>query len=281
MKVLTFFNEKGGSGNTTLTALCADYFAYKLHEPVYCVDFDGPSFQLYNIRENDVGLLKSNLREKGAEPLKSNHVSAFARECASTTHPYGISKQLMPRDITQEYLQKLAQSMVKRISSSPGYLFLDFPGSLRPNDPAYYFITRGYIDLVVMPVDSDRQSQKAALSSFDILKENYKGDGSLNDRTVVLWNREATKERQGNRDWYSSANEYFKRLRIPVVEKRVRDILIARRDADTFGFIRNTLCWPENNIHKACGYLPLIFDEIKARVDGKWDKNKKIEIYGE
>lgn len=269
MKVLTFFNEKGGSGKTTLTALCADYFAYKLHEPVYCVDFDGPSFQLYNIRENDVEL------------LKANPVSAFARESASTDHPYKINQCQMPRDVTPDYLQKLAQSMVRQTSSSPGYLFLDFPGSLRPYDPAFYFITRGFIDLVVIPVDSDRQSKKAALSTFAILKENYKGPGSLNDRIVALWNREATKERQGNRDWYSSGDEYFRMLGIPVAQKRVRDILIARRDPDTFGFIRNTLCWPENNIRKACNYLPSIFDEIKARVDGKWNDQKKIEIYGE
>lgn len=269
MKVLTFFNEKGGTGKTTLTALCANYFAYKLRQPVVCVDYDAPSYQLFNIRQNDNKL------------LKANKLSAFAKECALSPEAYRIYTQTLPATVTPAYLAELAKSMMKMVSGLDGYLFLDFPGSLRPLDPAFYFITRGLIDLTIMPVDSDRQSEKAALSTFDILRDKYIGPGTLEDRTLVLWNREATKERQGKRDWYAQGNTSFGMLGIPVAERKVRDILIARRDADTFGFIRNTLCWPENNIRKACGYLPSIFDEIKARVDGEWTEQKKLEIYGE
>lgn len=261
MKVITIFNEKGGSGKTTLTALCASYFAYQLNLPVWCVDFDNPSYQLLNIRSNDEFIIRNNA------------LSAIARASVGN-RPYPISPIAPPLMITPDYLKELGESMRKRIASKDGYLFLDFPGSLSNTDPAFYLITRGFVDLVVIPVDSDRQAIKAALGTIARLSEHYVGSGRISDRLLVLWNREAGKERQevrqGGRDWYRDGAEAFRRMGVPTASNRVHEILIARRDGDTPGFIRNTLCWPKNNIKRACPYLPAIFDELLARVDGTW-----------
>jgi hypothetical protein len=47
-----------------------------------------------------------------------------------------------------------------------------------------------------------------------------------------------------------------------VANERIRELLLARRDANSPGFIRSTLCFPMTNILRAAPYLPALFEEI-------------------
>lgn len=269
VKVITFFNEKGGTGKTTLTALFASWLAYDQHERVFVFDMDYPMFQLYNLRENDINICASNPNSQFALAAAANR-----------QYTYPVGKAAGRTSFTEENLKEIAARLKEQMKrAGEGYFLLDFPGRYLSNDPIHYLSRKGMIDLVVFPIDTDNQSRASALQTYHTMQQVYE-DRNGSQNAVFLWNREASKERLGRKDWYSEPNRVFAQLGIPVIEKRVRDILIVRRDASTFGYVRNTLCWPQNNVNKACGYIGEIFSEIKSRADGTWNESKKIEIYG-
>lgn len=255
MRTLTFFNAKGGTGKTTFTVLMASWLAYKEGVPVVVYDCDYPSYQLWNMREAD------------KEILKKDPVSMFAR--LSAGHPYyGIAKAMGHDTFLPAQLKFIGEQIAKMRSEKEGYLLLDFPGRFLPNDPVWFLVKESLLDLVVFPVDTDFQSRADALNTYFAMQKLRRGG----QPAAFLWNRETQAERRGRRDWYGDSTQTFAKLGIPVIGQRMRDILIARRDASTFGFIRNTMCWPQANIDKACPYIEDIFGEIKSRLDGTYAK---------
>ena len=58
MKVLTFFTVRGGSGKTVLSAAFASYVSYILGKRAMVLDFDGPEYNLYNMRLRELSLMK-------------------------------------------------------------------------------------------------------------------------------------------------------------------------------------------------------------------------------
>jgi len=254
MKIFTFFNEKGGTGKTTLTVLFASWLAYCKKHNVRVVDCDYPSFQLAAMRKLEVAYMKEN-------PL-----SPMAR-LATLSAPYPLGKAMVKERFAKADLERIA-SEIRRQCSGDGYMLLDFPGRFLAGDPAYDLIQRGMIDLIAFPIDTDRQSRAAALNTWrEIRKINP------SQKMVFVWNRETAQERRGTKDWYSAADAAFRGAGIEVAATRVRDVLIARRDSTTFGFIRSTMCFPEANVRRACPSLLPLFEEMKARLDGTFTKD--------
>lgn len=270
MKVVTFFNEKGGTGKTTATALFASWLAYHKDESVTALDFDYPSYHLSKIRDTDQRmLLPENL--------------AFVRAVAGRK-PFPMYKMPGKGTYTQKDLESLAAYVRRLRDEGEGYLLLDFPGHFLPGDPVHYLAYEGLIDMFVFPIDSDRQSRTSALLIASTLRaEAFGRDAGKPDgqKMLFLWNRETGAERKGKRDWYEESDRLFARLGIPVAGVRMREVLIARRDPNTYGFIRSTACWPEVNIKRQAPWLYPLFEEIKARIDGTWDDAERERIYGE
>lgn len=272
MKVVTIFNEKGGTGKTTLLSMFASWLAYEKKERVAVYDFDFPSYQLHNMR-----LLEEETLKRGASDL--------AKLCAGNEF-YPIARvKGNYTGFTPRELGTLVSQMKKVRDSYDGYLLLDFPGRFLRNDPSYALMAAGLVDLVVFPVDTDRQSLSSALNLVSILRGKpgapFLEPGTKESQDVLfVWNKENRAERRGNRDWYGEWDAFLEKMDIPVACARIRDILIARRDFGTFGFIRSTVCWPAQNINRSAPYLEKIFEEMKARLDGQWNKKKKNELYG-
>lgn len=268
-KIITFFNEKGGTGKTLFTALFSSWLSYHKHEQVLVFDMDYPMHQLYNIREKDKDIVLKMPKSPFAQMAGAN-----------LGHYYPIGKAGQKTTFTQSDLEYIEKFLRRQSAMAPNaYILIDFPGRYLETDPVYYLSSRGILDYVIFPIDSDTQSRASALSTYHKMREVYCGPGK-GQKAAFLWNREAQKERVGKRDWYAEPNRLFERMGIEVIGTKVRDILIARRDASTFGFIRNTLCWPEQNVAKACGYIDTVFEEIKLRIDGKWNEQTKNQLYG-
>lgn len=278
MKTLSFYNEKGGTGKTTLTALFCSWLAYQEKEPVIALDLDFPSFQLDAMRQNDIKVY--------SELAKTSPLSPVVRLCQEN-EPFRLGKINEKNSMfTQADLASIGRTLTQ-MREQPGYLLLDFPGRYFGGDAqgqgedAISFLSRnGLIDLVVFPIDSDRQSIASALEISHRIRKAAQEAGRTQE-VLFLWNREAQKERKGSRDWYSDSEKVFAKMGIPVVGDRIHDVLIARRDIGTFGFIRNTLCWPRQNVAKACSNIENIFREVRARLDGTWTEEMRKEIYGE
>lgn len=255
MKVVSFFNEKGGVGKTTLTALFASFLAYKEKERVVVLDCDFPSYQLWGMQQLDVKALR--------EGMSAGRIGLSLAQLCRGNNFYKVGK-IEGRDVYGEAELSVISERIRRMrSSDSGYMLLDFPGRFLPNDPAARLSAEGLLDLVVFPVDSDRQSRSAALSTFARMKRQ----GTGRQRCAVLWNRETQVERRSKGDRYAEPEKAFESLGIPVIRTRIREILIARRDSNSQGFIRNTLCWPQQNIDRACPWIEDAFREIRLLID--------------
>lgn len=253
MKVVTFFSAKGGVGKTTLSVIFSSWLSYSQKEKVFVTDFDYPSHHFFSLRQHEINVF--NDPEQGA---------ALRRMTLGNTL-YPITKCNGKTSFTQEELASIVAGVRREKFNHPEncYLILDFPGRFLPDDPVNVLVRNGLVDLVVFLADTDRQSKSDAVMVNKEMSRNHQ-------KTLVLWNREAQNERTGKRDWYSGAEKTFNMLGIPVCKTRMRDILILRRDAETTGFIRSTMCFPESNIRKYCPYITDIFTEIKSRLDGTW-----------
>ncbi len=66
MKVLTFFTVRGGSGKTVLSAAFASYVSYIFGKRAMVLDFDGPEYNLFNMRLRE---LEDRARAMGADAV--------------------------------------------------------------------------------------------------------------------------------------------------------------------------------------------------------------------
>lgn len=250
MKVITIFNEKGGSGKSTLTCLLASWLAYAMGERVTVLDFDFPSYQMSSLRAKDLKL----------KAAPDSQLSRLAKG-----EPFSIKQ--IPEGTPPESVLPYVKSLKEM---EEGYLLLDFPGSFRSEDHSRALLTSGIVDLLVIPIDSDRQSKEAGANIVMTLKLEAARSKTAPTKTVMLWNRETGQERRtmDRYDRYSVTETQMSALGVTFLRQRMRDIQIARRDADTFGFIRSTLCWPEDNIRIRCPYLPSLLGQVKEILDG-------------
>ena len=265
MKTVSFFTEKGGEGKTTLSVLFASWLAYCQKERVQVLDFDHPTFQFSQMRNNDLNLY-------------SNPANRVLIREASRVSPYPVNKIHGKNGYSLVELNSMVKSLKEQKEKlGNGYLVLDFPGRFLPSDPAYHLMVNGAVDLVVYLVDSDRQSRAAVVTVNSVLNPM----GQHRQDVIALWNREHRDERtqvkKGKKDIYEVGNGMLRALGIPVISRKMRDILIARRDSDTFGFIRSTICWPEANIKAKCPYIYDIFSEVKSRLDGNWEDKPFVD----
>lgn len=287
MKTITFFSEKGGMGKTTLSVMFASYLSYAMKEKVYVSDFDFPNFPFYNIRQRELEIFRQS---DGVAPRSRNDI--FRREVLKNfDEAYQISCWRGKLNPTQQEMARVLEEMKKRKDNLDGYYVLDFPGRFLAGDMAHSFMTAGFVDAVVCLVDSDPQSIQSAMYINGVLRNIRKAGGQ---RVVVLWNKELAAERRNDKinrelesrtlseeeiarmkkkDWYGESNRIFAACGIPVIGQRVHEIDVARRDPtpDAPGFIRSTLCWPEQNIRRSCPYMTEIFSEIKTFLDETTD----------
>ncbi len=256
IRTVAFFNEKGGSGKTTLTVLFASWLSYCVGEKVYVKDVDSPVFRLYNMRKKDKSLLNDDNR-------------SFVR-FVGRNEPYPVDRIPEKGQWTEAEYANLIRTIRMERQQGDGYMLFDFPGRFTTDSVMVRLALAGLLDLLVCPVDTDSQTQSSALLVNSMLKSPaFKKNSGLADGqdVMMMWNRQAGTERTGKRDWYGAFENKCKVMGIPFAKTKMRDIVIARRDADTFGFIRSTLCWPEQNIQRACPYIHDLFKEIKERLD--------------
>ena len=254
MKIITFFSEKGGVGKTTFSSMFASWLCYAKREKVYVFDFDFPGYQMTNMRNRDQGVL-----DRGDNQLAQLASGNEFFQIAQIKGDYKGYKDAHLQDIADK---------IARMKELDGYAVMDFPGRFLKCDPAYYLIKVGLIDLIVFPITTDVQSITSALNLTNVVRNEL---GRKDQGLMYMWNMETANERKGKRDWYATYDHLFKSMNIPVASVRMRDIEILRRDPPTFGFVRNTMCWPDVNVKMRCPYVEDLFSEIKRTLDGRGD----------
>lgn len=256
MKRITFFNEKGGTGKTLFNMSFASWLAYDQGERVFVRDFDTPSNQIHTLRIKELEMARED--------------PAFAR--LITAAPYPIRKEEVTVDIRDAAAKHALAEKIRRESVGEGYYIMDFPGLFNSRTAFFNLAASGLIDTVIFPVDSDEASYARAMYVNSIINNPklLRVTGRDHQDVLFLWNRETNQERRGKKDHYSEAEAMFRRIGIPVCNHRVREFLSFRRDGETFGFVKSTICYPRLNIRRNAPWLEDVFAELKARIDGTW-----------
>lgn len=246
-------------GKTTFSAMFASWLKYDQGQRVLGMDFDNPNFPFVHMRKTDQALLDS-----GEKNLKS-----FCDGRA----PYDILA-MKGTDIGSD--EALAATIARlrdlRENGGEGYIVMDFPGRFQPSDPIVKIAQAGQIDLFVFPIDTDEMSQRSALAISKgylttprFSQVSRKPDGQS---VMFFWNRVTRGERLSkSRNWFEAMDDTLKMLGIPVAENKMIFTESTKRSADTFGFVRSTLCWPDKNIENRCPVIIPLFGEIKDMLD--------------
>lgn len=230
MKVLTFFTVRGGSGKTVLSAAFASYVSYILGKRAMVLDFDGPEYNLYNMRLRELRLTSEGDAECNRDEL------------------YIVEKV---ENTDSESLDRFAAS-IRRIKEQFDYIILDFPGSFSKDDAICHLATAGVIDMVVIPVELDAISICSAKTLSQIFEETGL-------KTLPFFNRVHGKEDPA---LYGRLREWFERHGVRVSEAMVKNSIAMKREMGTKGFLRSTVCFPEKEIRAKNPGIINLFEEI-------------------
>lgn len=230
MKVVTFFTVRGGSGKTVLSAAFASYARYILGKRVMVLDFDGPEYNLYNMRARELDYIKGNGIEFYANDL------------------YIVDK-VENRD--NESLDILSANL-RYLKDEFEYVVMDFPGSFADGDAICQLAMDGVIDLVVIPIELDAINISSAKSLALLFEEN----GQM---TLPFFNRVHGKE---NPELYDRLRAWFEKHGVKVSENIVKNSLAMKKEMGVKGFLRSTVCFPEKDIREKNPGIINLFEEI-------------------
>jgi len=246
---VSIYNEKGGVGKTTLTALMASFLAYSKGKKVCVLDFDYPSYHLLNLRRSELEIRKDP-RSPLSSWLEANPSSGDPYDIFS--FPPGPGGRYSPLDVFT--------SISNVFSDDYDYFFYDFPGLFTESDPVSFLAANGYIDFLAIPIDTDTQSRQSALVVADAMSRQ-------GIPLSLFWNRVSLTEAKGDGERFRRGAGPFYEYGFDVMDEKVRDIRKISRDPSEIAFIRSTLCFPERYVAKwSSSFIPFL-EALKERID--------------
>ena len=133
MKRVAIYNEKGGVGKTTITAMFSSYLSYELGKRVCVLDFDSPAFHFMDLRKTEL-----TIAGNPKSPL-----SWWLQHNPTEGEPYDIISFPTAKDglyhpgTVFPYLKSL-------LSADYDYVFYDFPGRFAPGEPVSFLGANRY-----------------------------------------------------------------------------------------------------------------------------------------
>lgn len=248
MKVISFFNEKGGVGKTIHSALFASYLAYGCKKRVCVLDFEAnPRVAAWRNREIE------RLGNSGSALLRY-----FAKKELKRNFYDIVSVRERFNDIVRYNVNNvgvwLKGFLLDEASAKYDYVILDFPSGFELDSVTYHLLVNGYCDCIVVPVDTDPQTLLSASLVAKTLLDNEQS-------VFLFWNNVSPSDiaRPGMLDGLEVS---FCRMGLSFFQQRIKSFQKARRDADGKLFVRSTVCWPERYVEMSCPELPALYRSI-------------------
>lgn len=249
MKCISIYNEKGGSGKTTLTVMFASYLSYENGARVLVVDLENPTWRIMSLRNSDLALLK-----------KSD--SALSRWFVE--HDLDFSSDLFYPIFTDgeeinHYNDRNLHILYDRFVNmylkpeEYDYVLVDFPGGYSDDIPVSMLSASGLLNHVFVPVNLDEQTLDVAVNFSSQLR-----DPQVNVPVSFLWNNVRGQDidddiRREGGDKLTKIEQYFSKLNLgEFCPWRIKNFAKAERGADKQYFVRNTVCWPAENAERWC-----------------------------
>ena len=246
---VSIYNEKGGVGKTTVTALLASYLAYVHGESVCVADFDYPSYHFMELRRSELAIL-----EDPKSPL-----AGWLRANPRDVPPYDVLT--VPAGPSGVYYPTTVFPFLENVMAGGySYVLLDFPGRFTFDEPVSYVAANGYLDYVAVPMDTDSQSRRSALVVADAMRRQ-------GVPLVLFWNRVSVSEAKGDGSRFRRGAEPFLSRGLPVMDEVLRDIRKISRDPSEMSFVRSTLCFPVRYVNKWSPAIIPFLEALKGRID--------------
>lgn len=237
MRIVSFFSAKGGTGKTTFNLLFASYLRYRLGLRVLFLDFDGPEFNAYFVRQRELEHFKGN--PQGLYPIESVEGERFRGKPGMT---------------------KLAEKL-RGLEGELDYIVMDFAGSFSAEDAVCQLSLAGVIDLIVIPTELDG----ITIASCKALSCTFAESGQ---KSMLFFNRVHGKERD---ELYEKLFAWFEDNKLYMSHNKVKNTLAMRRDAESGGvnYMRSSVCFPEGRIIRGNPDIISLFDEVIEYVQGE------------
>ena len=263
MRIVSFFSAKGGTGKTTFNLLFASYLRYHLGLRVLFLDFDGPEFNAYFVRQRELECFKGDIG--GLYPIESVEgcwiEPGMTERCRIRS---GMTEEgrLRGRPAMTEgpgmtgFAEKL-----RGLEGQLDYVVLDFAGSFSKEDAVCQLSLAGAIDLIVIPTELD----SITIASCKALSRTFAESGQ---KSMLFFNRVHGKESE---ELYAKLFAWFEENHLYMSHNRVRNSLAMRRDAESGGvnYMRSSVCFPTGRIVRGNPDIIKLFDEVIEYVQGE------------
>lgn len=175
-KLISFVQQKGGTGKTTMTMLTAGYF-HNAGAQVIIVDTDFPQHSFARIRHRD-------LHNLSAEDAQGRSGEIILQQLGKD--PYLI--------VTASVLESSIQLSALKTSKEAQFVFCDLPGTLNVAGIPNVFLL---LDFIIIPCEMEDKSIIAALETMDVIREYNK-----NIPVGFVWTKIKKKHRTAERIAY-------------------------------------------------------------------------------
>ena len=246
MRIVSFFSAKGGTGKTTFNLLFASYLRYRLGLRVLFLDFDGPEFNAYFVRQRELERFDGD--REGLYPIE--YVEGCRVEPGMTEEG-----RLRGKPAMTGFAEKL-----RGLEGQLDYIVLDFAGSFSAEDAVCQLSLAGAIDLIVIPTELD----SITIASCKALSCTFAESGQ---KSMLFFNRVHGKESD---ELYAKLFAWFEENHLYISHNRVRNSLAMRRDAESGGvnYMRSSVCFPTGRIVRGNPDIIKLFDEVIEYVQG-------------
>lgn len=240
---ISFANQKGGIGKSTLTILAASWLHYVRGLNVLVVDCDFPQNSIYELRE----------REKKAVMESDTYKLLLQRQFER------LQKKAYPvLRSTPDYAETDVRVFLDSEPEAYDVVLYDLPGTMNTNGVLY---TISQLNYLFIPMRADRLVMQSTLNFAQTMYDKFVGNPASNIRDAYLfWNMEDRRERTNNYVLYEKMLEI---LNMKVYTSRIQmRSKFSRELADTDGTVfRSTLFRSDGVFVRESGIASLM-DEI-------------------
>ena len=242
---ISFANQKGGVGKSSLTALMASYLHYLTKLNVAIIDADYPQYSIYNARKRDMDLLEKDNYFKNLAYNQFKALNKTAYQVIISTPDKAIST---------------AREFIASSSKRVDIILFDLPGTVQSQG---VLTTLSCMDHVFVPLVSDRLVWESSLAFAKTLNEMFVAKETIRLKNVFLfWNQVDARE---NNHLYEVYNKMMHEGKFNLLNSKIADTKRFRKEIvqEKKLIFRSTLFPASRQFTKSTGIENLFLEILK------------------
>jgi len=227
-KFVSFFNQKGGVGKTTLEILVASYCHSVLDLKVGIMDADFPQHSVQKLREDEISLVRTQASYQNAFKAQGKKVYPII-----PSNPGEALTDLKQFENTEEPFD---------------IVFVDLPGTVNTKG---VLSTISKLDHIFIPLIADQLVVKSSLEFGLLVNQNFIGKPDINLKSLhFLWNNVVKSEKS---NLYTATEKVVTKAGMHILKTQLYQSVKFRKPE-----FRSTIFPMEAHLLKDTNMVPLI-----------------------